>query len=506
MSSQAPATPLPNINAMTMGFDILYFDLYDPGLANRNTVFDYQNTQPTLDGQHVYPSQFELSELNDTTFSAVSRQFFNAYDMQRAFSSEVSASGGFDGFKCSMSGSYSTFDQLSGSGERVLIESHAVAQLWRLSLNADIALPLSADFKQRVAALPADYSSGQETYMDFIRDFGTHYATEAIFGGRTYQIYTLTAADVASLTKKNVDISASASDMLGDSVSANVSKSSSNWTELRDAVTQTAVEWVGGTPSTNFNDWVSSIDQKPVIVQGSLNNLYELLTAENFPNVSNIAQIKSNMMQAYRDHMQGGHSVPVQPVTTYKWSSTDGDVLPMSTVDYQLASKQTVTFGGRELTVAPSIGRGYGAGLGATSLAALAVASQDVAPSTIKMGDDIFILALPYTDEPPYAVCVLQGVEGSGGVLSHDLTEGLQPGIATWQILNPLNLNQKDEVYAGPGYLYQIRNTQTKQFLTVKSTGGSSIDPGISLALTDDASDLWTYWNMLATPFIDENS
>jgi hypothetical protein len=494
---------------MTEGFDILSFDLYNPGLSNRNTVFDYHNTQTTLDGKHVYPAQFELSELNVTDFVAESLQFFNAYDMQRAFSSEVSASGGFDGFKCSGSASYSSFNEWSGSGENVVIESHAVALLWRLRLNTDIALPLSADFKQRVAALPADYSSGRQTYMDFINDFGTHYATEAIFGGRTYQIYTLTAAEAASLTRQNVDISMSASDVLGDSVHANVNKSSSNWSEFSNTVTQTAVEWVGGTASNNFNDWVSSLAQAPVIVRGSLNNLYALLTAENFPNVGNIDQIKNNMTQAYGDYMQGGSSVPVQPVTTYKWTSDNGGtLLPMSTFDYQLASKQTVNFEGRDWTVAPTVEPPYAADLGAGSLAALAVANYDVAPSTIKMGEDVFIKA-GNTSAPPYAIYVMQGVEesgvgGVGGVGGCELTEGLQPGIATWQIINPLNLNQKDEVMAGPGYLYQIRNTQTKQFLAVKPTA-SPLDP-VSLVLTDDASDPWTYWNMLSVLFTNEDS
>ena len=499
--SQAQTTPLPNIDAMAKGLDSLTFDMYDPAAANKSAVFAYQNDKHTLDGKYVYPSQFNLAELNATSFDAESYRIYNAYDFQQQTAEQFSVGGGFWDFTFSASASFKNFQEISGSSDNVATESHAIVQLWRLTLTSGASLPLAANFKTAVAALPTDYASGKGSYMTFIDTYGTHYISDAIFGGRTYQLYIMNSQQAAQLTSQGVDVSAEASIALAVNVGTQSSSSQQSYQDFINTVSQESVQWVGGVGAKDFDTWAASVINGPEIVQANLIPIYDLLSSANFPNVGNIDQLRTNMQQAYGDYLQeNGQSAGVYQAMSCAWVPQQS--LSMPALNFLLTQPNG--------TMGPSIGGAMGSPLmywngstGGGRLDAIVPSSPGVS-SPISIGEDIYVGATGYTEAAPWYICVMQAAEindpsqGNGFLQGYSLDQGSDPATATWRLVDPMSLQQSGKALAGTGYLYQLKNPQSGKYVKI---GQGSVGAGTGLYLTEDATDPATYWTLTAIPW-----
>jgi hypothetical protein len=306
-------TPLPSLDQMNLGYDILLLDLTMAGLdqAGRQSIFAFEPSTeiPGPDYDDQYPAPLPPNLLWDTSFSSVGRVIQTSSDMQRSTGASMSASGSDEGVQFSGNASYQYANQNTQSLATLLDEASSVVSLWELSLNEGAALPLASDFANAVKGLPASYAGNEPVYGGFIEQFGTHYATSAVFGGRTYQRSSSETEQASTGVTPGINGSMEADIERAASVGRSVDISSSSFQAWKSSVIIQNIEFVGGVASLqNWDDWVKTVRTRPVVVSANFAPLYELLTTANFPatDVPDIGQIQTNLVQAFAAYIQTG--------------------------------------------------------------------------------------------------------------------------------------------------------------------------------------------------------
>lgn len=93
-------------------------------------------------------------------------------------------------------------------------------------------------------------------WSTFIGQYGTHYITEVLFGGRAIQESEFTRTSVATLKEKGIDVGlavkASYAGFYGEA-SSDVSISNQQKTEAESLKKKTSNYYIGGTPPKNGN-------------------------------------------------------------------------------------------------------------------------------------------------------------------------------------------------------------------------------------------------------------
>ncbi len=230
--------------------------------------------------------------------------WFSSFDFAHSFEHTVSAGLDVPGLvSFSASATYRQLEKTSGSNETIetFVQSFFEDCSLQLDDDFDVKLPLSSRFTSAVKKLTTEAACAE-----FIKTFGTHYAREVTFGGRMYQRIHISSQMYSRLVEKGVDISASASATFkGATVNTGSSTSTSSSTAFNQSsgLTIDSIQWVGGTPSTDFNEWVKSIRQDPKPLQMELKPLYELFTAHHFPDDPDIQKKKTWMMHAVATHL-----------------------------------------------------------------------------------------------------------------------------------------------------------------------------------------------------------
>lgn len=233
--------------------------------------------------------------------SSRTETWFSAYDFSDSFSNTVSSGFSIPGIvSFSYSKTYSELCKTAGSNEKIetYVQSYFEDCSIRFndgSLNSKDGLKFSTAFSDAVAKLDADSS-----YTDFIKRFGTHYAHEVTFGGRMFQRIRISTQTYKQLIEKGTDVSAAAEASYKNataSASAGSSSSSSRALENSSGINVDELKWVGGTPQSNFDEWVKTIREDPKPVELDLKPLYELFTSTCFPSDKSI-QTKQQKMKA----------------------------------------------------------------------------------------------------------------------------------------------------------------------------------------------------------------
>ncbi|WP_244239124.1 MAC/perforin domain-containing protein [Corallococcus carmarthensis] len=231
--------------------------------------------------------------------------WFSSFDFSHAFEHTVSAGldiPGLVSFSASMT--YRQLEKTSGSNETIETFVQSYFEDCSLQLRDDFTqkLPLSSRFTSAVEKL-----TSESDCTAFIKTFGTHYAHEVTFGGRMYQRVHIKSQEYSKLVERGVDISTSASATyqgVTGNTGSSTSTSSSSAFKQSSGLTIDSIQWVGGTPNTDFNEWVKSIRQDPKPLQLDLKPLYELFTEAHFPKVSDIQKKRNWMMKAVDLHLR----------------------------------------------------------------------------------------------------------------------------------------------------------------------------------------------------------
>lgn len=199
----------------------------------------------------------------------------------------------------SLSGSYQKFKKEIQKNKQLITVTKG--EFIDFTLDLDLKsnqLMLEDEFRREVESLPSDNNS--DSYQLFINKWGTHFAQLVRFGGLAHQSIRLSFSDYQELSKTGIDISGQASGIF----EANFNQS--NQTQFHKTLTQNSekIQFNGGTPNTDLNQWFKSIRQDPAPAEMSLVPIYELLTPHFFPNDVAIAQKQQLMQQEVIDYLK----------------------------------------------------------------------------------------------------------------------------------------------------------------------------------------------------------
>jgi outer membrane protein assembly factor BamB len=294
---------------------------YDPGWANTMYIIDmvYDDGKTSPDGRILVPRGFELEMAVDCLVSSSAHTVHDTHSYQTALNVDASASGG-GGFlvtvQATASVDYSTTASTLGSSTKTQYKNSGVCLAYH-ALAVDPALfifNLTDVFTAGVAGLPSTYDSS--AYLDFVRDFGTHYTSEMLFGAKFVRTLEFDTADSDNLTAQGVNVQAA---VKVDALLAHVSASANvTWHKQdHDAMNQFTVDrtelYVGLAPTGSFSctspcsptdvntgPWQQALLSdagEPMPVQYMLTQLDKLLTTKQFPQDTDILAKQANLAQ-----------------------------------------------------------------------------------------------------------------------------------------------------------------------------------------------------------------
>ncbi|MBD2505472.1 MAC/perforin domain-containing protein [Anabaena azotica] len=264
------------------------------------------------DGQVYIPKGSKYISESRGERTSQAKRWFSAYDFSRSFSNTVTAGISIPGLMSfSASTTYREFYRTTGSNEfmETFVQGYFEDCSVRLNDNFIQDLKLDQAFVSAVKNL-----NSQSSYNEFIKTYGTHYAHEVTFGGRMYQRIQISTQTYKRLVEKGVDVSVSAEasyKKATGSLSSGSSSSSSSSLENEQGVSINSIQWAGGTPNTNFDEWVKTIRDDPKPTQMDLIPLYQLFTSKYFPDDSQIDQKRQLMEKTVKTYIeQNAHIEP----------------------------------------------------------------------------------------------------------------------------------------------------------------------------------------------------
>ncbi|XP_008829243.1 complement component C8 beta chain [Nannospalax galili] len=200
------------------------------------------------------------------------------------------------------------------------------------------SLMLHYEFLQRVKRLPLEYSYGE--YRDLLRDFGTHFITEAMLGG-IYE-YTLImnkeAMERADYTLDSISACAKEGFQIGGtikkvylSLGMSEKKCSDLLNEIKDrnkrnTIVEDLVVLVQGGASEHITalaykelptaelmqEWGDAVQYNPAIIKLKAEPLYELVTAMDFAYSSTVKQNIKKALEEFQMEVSSCHCAPCQ--------------------------------------------------------------------------------------------------------------------------------------------------------------------------------------------------
>jgi|GEM_PF-5682933 len=164
------------------------------------------------------------------------------------------------------------------------------------------SLPLNANFVAAIKKL-----GSQDGCKEIIQKFGTHYAHAITFGGRMYQRIKISTQTYRSMVKSGISISASAEGTYKKVTASggySASSSSSSDFESKSGVSAEELKWVGGTPSSDFDEWVKTVRSDPKPVKMALRPLSDLLTKALFKDDAKVSDKRKWLEDAITQHIK----------------------------------------------------------------------------------------------------------------------------------------------------------------------------------------------------------
>jgi hypothetical protein len=140
-----------------------------------------------------------------------------------------------------------------------------------------------------------EFSSVRDAYENFIKRFGTHFATEIVLGGLAFQRTRCSASRYLSSREKESELKAQASveiEAFKGGASAEQAQKQAATVDKQNELERTSLQFRGGmgSPTGIDSSWIDSLDDKPVPVEASLERLSSLLTGRFFPQEEHIKE------------------------------------------------------------------------------------------------------------------------------------------------------------------------------------------------------------------------
>jgi hypothetical protein len=214
---------------------------------------------------------------NRTVSELVSSYDFQTF-MERSGSIKVTdITGGL--YSATASGSFNALKSSNTKNSSVVTYVSTKVTLWNLKVNENCAL--SDNLKNAIQQLPVpNDKKPDQKYYDFIKNFGTHYLSWAVFGGRATQVIRVDTVDYADLVQNGIDFSGQAELTFG--LKANAAAAGKDTRESKftksSSLTVEEMKTVGGVFQDYLDSWASNVPNQPMPIEGEFRPLYELLS------------------------------------------------------------------------------------------------------------------------------------------------------------------------------------------------------------------------------------
>ncbi|XP_062601466.1 uncharacterized protein LOC134263170 [Saccostrea cucullata] len=308
-------TSLYNLGYIGRGYDLFKGNpLSDDGVVDqgfRLPIMELPYTHKfTADGEYRIPDNVDVIAESSAKFgsSFYSVQSESDYKRMLSVDASVNAARGGWGVSASFSASASyqknTREIHKGETTTLNIVSRAVAYRARMSETAKMS-KVNEYVEKAVMLLPMENcedESLQEMYLNFIREFGTHYTTQVVMGAKAVQQLTFDKSDLSRLESEGISakVAAQASfSGLGASGGGGFSVGVGSKEESKERVQNTNKEqyeyYIGGNPPSgdfslgsteSLREWARSADEKPVPIQYRLTSIETLLKPGYFKDIT----------------------------------------------------------------------------------------------------------------------------------------------------------------------------------------------------------------------------
>eukprot|EP00462_Mataza_sp_D1_P023527 CAMPEP_0175142926 /NCGR_PEP_ID=MMETSP0087-20121206/13106_1 /TAXON_ID=136419 /ORGANISM="Unknown Unknown, Strain D1" /LENGTH=447 /DNA_ID=CAMNT_0016426855 /DNA_START=99 /DNA_END=1439 /DNA_ORIENTATION=+ len=309
---------MPNIGYIFKGYDVLYGNPQpttgapvDPGF--RQTIFNatYIKGSVTPDQKFFQPDGTNIVDCSGTcSLSFASTEIAGTKDYQSSLETQTSISGGGWGAKFSASVDYKRVSDQSSKFKSVF--THSTAQCCGYVAEIEYFTPpaLSQNFLTGLSQLPTNYD--EDTYMQFIGIFGTHYVSKASMGAVFGQQSTFSSKEWSKMLSTGLDIKAAAS-YSGFGATASGSHETDEQKKMSQTFSSASSEQllytIGAKPPADnkASTWIQSTTSTPAPIRLELRQLDSVLqdfekdivsSSTRFYTLDTYAQVKANLQQA----------------------------------------------------------------------------------------------------------------------------------------------------------------------------------------------------------------
>ena len=297
-----------NITYLGRCYDILELDpLNSAKTAKNRSAFEFKldSAKPIVgeSDNKLQPLGTNFSPGDGGSITGKTQMLFTTSDVQGMFKSKFNSGllGILTGIiPFGLSASYQKFKREIISQKHIyaFTEAEFIDFTLELQLESPENLFIDKQFQEAVANLPIDESS--TAYQTFIDNFGTHFAQLVKFGGIAYQSINLDGSNYSKFLQKGIDLKTQAQGIFN----LNLGQESTETLQTEIIARKEQMQFNGGTPNTNLNEWFKSIRKDPAPVEMNLIPLHKLFTSVFFPLDADIAQKQRLMEQTVNFYLE----------------------------------------------------------------------------------------------------------------------------------------------------------------------------------------------------------
>lgn len=291
--------PIPNIEFLGACYDVVAMDPLNLGrTALPQNVFDLSSSSgvKTSIGNYDVPKGAQWRKILSTNYDSLSGVISSTSDLRETVERSLKVNAGVAGaVEFSGSATFKDISKQTASRKRSFVYVRAVAEIHFVSVDIDdrqAGLKLSASFMDAVARLPDNPDNpdlGNQSWTDFVRRFGTHFAAAITLGGTAVQRTSGLAVRFLKSDETKSELEAKAKvviDKVNAGASASQAHDSVRAADNDDKLERTSLEFHGGVGNvTGITDkWIESLSGDPTIVSAQFRRIPELLTDQFFPN------------------------------------------------------------------------------------------------------------------------------------------------------------------------------------------------------------------------------
>jgi len=182
-------------------------------------------------------------------------------------------------------------------GSRIYHQSQAQCAVYKINLEVYNHPPLHADFINGVQSLPAEYN--EEEYMNFLRNFGTHYVQRMTLGGRWGWQSEFKYDDFQRLLNERIDVKAGLEQAGQIKSGTEKTRNDTQVYRVTKAIYKNSSFDIGGDFQPNLEDWVESVRGNPQPISLTLGEVKDIMTPKYFgSNIADLDKKRANFINA----------------------------------------------------------------------------------------------------------------------------------------------------------------------------------------------------------------